>query len=152
MRLIVLLLSKPLLTIHFVFTHRYFKDLAIKILNAGYSTNEKNTKAMITRYLNQFPNHSCLSLAHCSRQQEFISQSCVQQILNDVWMGVIKRKDLSIFSLLRIVFFPPLITRLEFRNKLELQKTVHVEDKKEDVELPKEEVAFQKEETESPRE
>ena len=148
MKLIVVLLTKPLPTIYSAFTRRYFKDLAIKILNKGYSTNEKNSKAMITRHLTQFPNHSCLSIAHSSGQQEFISQSCVQQILNDVWMGVIKRKDLSIFSL----FFPPLITRIDFRNKLELEKTVHVEDKKEDLELPKEEAALLKEEIDSPRE
>ena len=146
-----------MLTILFVFTYyklcfRHFKDLAIKILNKGYSTNEKNTKAMITRHLTQFPNHSCLSLAHCSRQQGFISQSCVQQILNDVWMGIIKRKDLSILSLLLIVSFPPLITRLEFRSKLELERTVHVEDKKEIAELPKEETMSLNEDIDSPRE
>ena len=152
MKLIVVLLTKPLLTICSIFTRRYFKGLAINILNKGYSTNEKNSKAMIARHLTQFPNHSCLSIAHSSGQQEFISQSCVQQILNDVWMGVLKTKELSIFSLLLVVFFPPLITGLDFRNKLELEKTVHVKDKKEDVELPEEEAALRKEEIDSPRE
>ena len=121
----------------FIFNPRYFKDLAIKIINEGYSTNEKNTEAMITRNLSQFPSHTCLSLAKCSGQEEFISQSCVQQLLNDVWMGVIKTKGLSIFSLLSVVIFPPLICRLDFRNKLELKKAVHVEDKKEDVDISK---------------
>ena len=109
--------------------------MAINILNEGYSTNEKNTEAMITRDLGQFPGHTCLSLAKCSGQEEFISQSCVQQLLNDVWMGVIKTKDLSIFSLLSVAIFPPLICQLDFRNKSELKKAVHV-----DVDSSKEEV------------
>ena len=109
---------------------------------------------MITRDLSQFPNHTCVSLAKCSGQEEFISQSCVQQLLNDVWMGVIKTKDLPIFSLLPAVLFPPLIFRLDFRNKSELQKAVHVEGKKEDpdsTEAPKENVEDKKEDTESPK-
>ena len=113
--------------------------MAIAILSEGYSTNEKNTEAMITRDLSQFPSHNCLSLAKCSQQEEFISHTCVQQLLNDVWMGGIKTKDLSIFSLLSVVIFPPLIFRLDFRNKLELKKTVRVEDKKEDADSYKEE-------------
>lgn len=125
--------------------------MAIKILNEGYSKNEKNTEAMITRDLSQFPSHTCLSLAKCSGQEEFISQSCVQQLLNDVWMGVIKTKDLSIFSLLSVVMFPPLIFRLDFRNKLELKKAVHVEDKKEDADLSKEEDSLSKKSVETPR-
>lgn len=125
--------------------------MAIKILNEGYSKNEKNTEAMITRDLSQFPSHTCLSLAKCSGQEEFISQSCVQQLLNDVWMGVIKTKDLSIFSLLSVVMFPPLIFRLDFRNKLELKKAVHVEDKKEDADLSKEEGSLSKKSVETPR-
>ena len=67
-------------------------------------------------------------------------------------MGIIKRKDLSILSLLLIVSFPPLITRLEFRSKLELERTVHVEDKKEIAELPKEEITSLNEDIDSPRE
>ena len=106
---------------------------------------------MITRDLSQFPSHTCLSLAKCSGQEEFISQSCVQQLLNDVWMGVIKTKDLSIFSLLSVVMFPPLIFRLDFRNKLELKKAVHVEDKKEDADLSKEEGSLSKKSVETPR-
>ena len=106
--------------------------MAIKILNEAYSKNEKKTEAMITRDLSQFPSHTCLSLAKYSGQEEFISQSCVQQLLNDVWMGVIKTKDLSIFSLLSVAIFPLLIFQLDFRNKLELEKAVHVEDKKEE--------------------
>lgn len=106
---------------------------------------------MITRHLTQFPSHNCLSLAHSSGQEQFISQSCVQQILNDIWMGVIKRKDLSMFSLLSLVFFPPLITRLEFPNKFELEKTVHVKDKQEDAELPKEETEPLRGEADSPK-
>ena len=133
--------------------HRFFEDLAIKTLNVGYKTNEKNTEAMITRDLSQFPNHTCLSLAKCSGQEKFISQSCVQQLLNDVWMGVIKTKDLPIFSLLSAVLFPPLIFRFDFRNKSELEKVVHVEDKKEHLEsseTPKEHVEHKEEENESP--
>lgn len=125
--------------------------MAIKILNEGYSKNEKNTEAMITRDLSQFTSHTCLSLAKCSGQEEFISQSCVQQLLNDVWMGVIKTKDLSIFSLLSVVMFPPLIFRLDFRNKLELKKAVHVEDKKENADLSKEEDSLSKKSVETPR-
>ena len=109
---------------------------------------------MITRDLSQFPNHTCLSLAKCSGQEEFISQSCVQQLLNDVWMGVIKTKDLPIFSLLPAVLFPPLIFRLDFRNKSELQKAVQKKKKKEDpdsTEAPKENVEDKKEDTESPK-
>ena len=55
------------------------------------------------------------------------------------------------FSLLPLVFFPPLITRLEFPNKFELEKTVHVKDKQEDAELPKEETEPLRGEADSPK-
>ena len=123
-----LLMVLLLIIVLMFFNNRDFKDLAIKILNECYSTNEKQTEAMITRELSQFPGHTCLSLANCSGQEEFIAHSSVQQLLNDVWTGVLKSRELSIFPLLLAIFCPPLIYRFKFRNKTELQHMIHVED------------------------
>lgn len=83
---------------------------------------------MITRELTQFPGHTCLSLANCSGQEEFVAHSSVQQLLNDAWTGVLKSREVSTFSLLLAIICPPLIGRFKFRNKTELKHMVHVED------------------------
>ena len=102
--------------------------MAIKVLNECYATNEKQTEAMITRELTQFPGHTCLSLANCSGQEEFVAHSSVQQLLNNAWTGVLKSREVSTFSLLLAIICPPLICRFKFRNKTELKHMVHVED------------------------
>ena len=111
-----------------IFNFRDFKELAIKILNECYSTKAKETEAMITRELTQFPGHTCLSLANCSSQEEFVAHSSVQQLLQDVWTGALKTREVSIFSLLLAMFCPPLIWQFKFRNTKELKKMVHVKD------------------------
>ena len=83
---------------------------------------------MITRELTQFPGHTCLSLANYSGQEEFVAHSSVQQLLNDAWTGVLKSREVSTFSLLLAIIFPPLICRFKFRNKTELKHMVHVKD------------------------
>ena len=83
---------------------------------------------MITRELTQFPGHTCLSLANCSSQEEFVAHSSVQQLLQDVWTGALKTREVSIFSLLLAMFCPPLIWQFKYRNTKELKKMVHVED------------------------
>ena len=108
--------------------------MAIKILNECYSTNEKQTEAMITRELTQFFGHTCLSLANCSGQEEFVAHSSVQQLLNDVWTGALKIREVSTFSLLLAIFCPPLIYRFKFRNTTELKQMVYVEDEFDDEE------------------
>ena len=110
------------------FVNRDFKGLAIKILNECYSTNEKQTEAMITRELTQFPGHTCLSLANCSGQEEFVAHSSVQQLLNDVWTGALKTREISTFTLILAIICPPLIYQFKFRNTTELKQMVHVED------------------------
>ena len=102
--------------------------MAIKILNECYSTKAKATEDMITRELTQFPRHTCLSLANCSSQEEFIAHSSVQQLLHDVWTGALKTREVSTFALLLAMFCPPLIWQFKFRNTKELKKMVHVED------------------------
>lgn len=87
---------------------------------------------MITRELTQFPGHTCLSLANCSSQEEFVAHSSVQQLLNNVWTGALKTREVSTFSLLFAMFFPPLIWQFKFRNTKELKKMVHVEDEFDD--------------------
>lgn len=108
--------------------------MAIKILSECYSTNEKQTEAMITRELTQFSGHTCLSLANCSGQEEFVAHSSVQQLLNDVWTGALKTREVSTFSLLLAIFCPPLIYRFKFKNTTELKQMVHVEDEFDDEE------------------
>lgn len=87
---------------------------------------------MITRELTQFPGHTCLSLANCSSQEEFVAHSSVQQLLNDVWTGALKIREVSTFSLLLAMLPPPLIWQFKFRNTKELKKMVHVEDEFDD--------------------
>ena len=108
--------------------------MAIKILSECYSTNEKQTEAMITRELTQFSGHTCLSLANCSGQTEFVAHSSVQQLLNDVWTGALKTREVSTISLLLAIFCPPLIYQFKFKNTTELKQMVHVEDEFDDEE------------------
>ena len=116
------------------FDLRDFKDLAIKILNECYLTNAKQTEDMITRKLTQFPGHTCLSLAYCSGQEEFVAHNSVQQLLNDVWRGNLKTREVSTFSLVIAIFFPPLVWKFEFRNKKESENVAQVKDGFEDEE------------------
>lgn len=102
--------------------------MAINTLNECYCAHEKQTEAIITRELTYFPGRTCLSLAHCSGQKEFVSHSSVQQLLNDVWTGAIKSREVSTRSLLLAIFLPPLICQFDFRNKSEIKRMIHVED------------------------
>ena len=67
-----------------------YQKLSLDLLDLCYKTHEKNTELLITMRLDLLSDaSSCLDFAVASEQRDFVSHSCVQGILNDVWTGSI---------------------------------------------------------------
>lgn len=124
----------------FKFHLRDFQSVAIKVLDSCYAVSESKTEQLLTSELTQFPGHTCLSLASAYKQEEFIAHSSVQQLLNDVWTGAIKTREVPAHVILAAILFPPLIGRFDFRDMSEIKKmaSTEVNENEEDFEIDEE--------------
>jgi len=127
----------------FVNNSQDFQSVAIKVLDSCYAVSESKTEQLLTSELTQFPGHTCLSLASASKQEEFIAHSSVQQLLNDVWTGAIKSREVPAHVILAAILFPPLIGRFDFRDMSEIKKmaSTEVNENEDDFEIDEEKIA-----------
>ena len=68
----------------------------------------------MTTMMDQFANHTYLSLAVASLYLEYVSHSSVQILLNDVWTGALKRADITSKECFLGIIFPPYILTFDF--------------------------------------
>ncbi|XP_066460258.1 transient receptor potential cation channel subfamily M member 6 isoform X1 [Eleutherodactylus coqui] len=72
-----------------------FGQLALDLLENAFKLNEQMAMKLLTYELKNWSNSTCLKLAVSSALRSFISHTCTQMLLTDMWMGCLKMRKNS---------------------------------------------------------
>uniref|UniRef100_A0A8B9CG38 Transient receptor potential cation channel subfamily M member 6 n=1 Tax=Anser brachyrhynchus TaxID=132585 RepID=A0A8B9CG38_9AVES len=97
-----------------------FGQLALDILEKAFKQNEQMAMKLLTYELKNWSNSTCLKLAVSVGLRPFVSHTCTQMLLTDMWMGRLKMRKNSWFKVIVSILLPPTILMLEFKNKAEM--------------------------------
>ncbi|KAM7330000.1 hypothetical protein ACRRTK_011613 [Alexandromys fortis] len=72
-----------------------FGQLALDVLEKAFKQNEPMAMKLLTYELKNWSNFTCLKLAVSGGLRPFVSHSCTQMLLTDMWMGRLKMRKNS---------------------------------------------------------
>ncbi|KAG2465634.1 TRPM6 protein, partial [Polypterus senegalus] len=99
---------------------REFGQLAVDLLENAFRQNERMAMKLLTYELKNWSNSTCLKLAVSSGLRSFVSHTCTQMLLTDMWMGRLNMRKNSWFKVILSILLPPTILMLEFKSKAEM--------------------------------
>uniref|UniRef100_A0A8B9CG47 Transient receptor potential cation channel subfamily M member 6 n=1 Tax=Anser brachyrhynchus TaxID=132585 RepID=A0A8B9CG47_9AVES len=105
-----------------------FGQLALDILEKAFKQNEQMAMKLLTYELKNWSNSTCLKLAVSVGLRPFVSHTCTQMLLTDMWMGRLKMRKNSWFKVIVSILLPPTILMLEFKNKAEMSHVPQPQD------------------------
>uniref|UniRef100_A0ABM5FSE4 non-specific serine/threonine protein kinase n=1 Tax=Pogona vitticeps TaxID=103695 RepID=A0ABM5FSE4_9SAUR len=97
-----------------------FGQLALDVLDHAFKQNEQMAMKLLTYELKNWSNSTCLKLAVSVGLRPFVSHTCTQMLLTDLWMGRLKMRKNSWFKVILSILLPPTIFMLEFKSKAEM--------------------------------
>ncbi|KAK6494322.1 transient receptor potential cation channel subfamily M member 6-like isoform X2 [Huso huso] len=97
-----------------------FGQLAVDLLDNAFRQNERMAMKLLTYELKNWSNSTCLKLAVSSGLRPFVSHTCTQMLLTDMWMGRLNMRKNSWFKVILSIMLPPTILMLEFKSKAEM--------------------------------
>ncbi|XP_067839182.1 transient receptor potential cation channel subfamily M member 6 isoform X2 [Heptranchias perlo] len=97
-----------------------FGQLAVDLLDHAFKQNERMAMKLLTYELKNWSNSTCLKLAVSSGLRPFVSHTCTQMLLTDIWMGRLNMRKNSWFKVILSILLPPSILMLEFKSKAEM--------------------------------
>ncbi|KAJ6669598.1 hypothetical protein lerEdw1_000147 [Lerista edwardsae] len=97
-----------------------FGQLALDVLDNAFKQNEQMAMKLLTYELKNWSNSTCLKLAVSVGLRSFVSHTCTQMLLTDMWMGRLKMRKNSWFKVILSIILPPTIFMLEFKSKAEM--------------------------------
>ncbi|XP_072137621.1 transient receptor potential cation channel subfamily M member 6-like isoform X3 [Mobula birostris] len=97
-----------------------FGQLAVDLLDHAFKQNERMAMKLLTYELRNWSNSTCLKLAVSSRLRPFVSHTCTQMLLTDIWMGRLNMRKNSWFKVILSILLPPTILMLEFKSRAEM--------------------------------
>ncbi|XP_070598776.1 transient receptor potential cation channel subfamily M member 6 isoform X6 [Erythrolamprus reginae] len=97
-----------------------FGQLALDVLDNAFKQNEQMAMKLLTYELKNWSNSTCLKLAVSVGLRPFVSHTCTQMLLTDMWMGRLKMRKNSWFKVILSILLPPTILMLDFKNKAEM--------------------------------
>ncbi|XP_067886068.1 LOW QUALITY PROTEIN: transient receptor potential cation channel subfamily M member 6-like [Heterodontus francisci] len=97
-----------------------FGQLAVDLLDHAFKQNERMAMKLLTYELKNWSNSTCLKLAVSSGLRSFVSHTCTQMLLTDIWMGRLNMRRNSWFKVILSILLPPSILMLEFKSKAEM--------------------------------
>ncbi|NXU54640.1 TRPM6 protein, partial [Turnix velox] len=97
-----------------------FGQLALDVLEKAFKQNEQMAMKLLTYELKNWSNSTCLKLAVSVGLRPFVSHTCTQMLLTDMWMGRLKMRKNSWFKVIMSILLPPTILMLEFKSKAEM--------------------------------
>ncbi|XP_069085230.1 transient receptor potential cation channel subfamily M member 6 [Pleurodeles waltl] len=97
-----------------------FGQLALDLLDKAFKQNEQMAMKLLTYELKNWSNSTCLKLAVSSALRPFVSHTCTQMLLTDMWMGRLKMRKKSWLKVIVCILLPPSILMLEFKSKAEM--------------------------------
>ncbi|XP_029471842.1 transient receptor potential cation channel subfamily M member 6 [Rhinatrema bivittatum] len=83
---------------------------------------------LLTYELKNWSNSTCLKLAVSSGLRPFVSHTCTQMLLTDMWMGRLKMRKNSWLKVILCILLPPTILMLEFKSKAEMSHVPQLQD------------------------
>ncbi|CAO2584947.1 Transient receptor potential cation channel subfamily M member 6, partial [Lemmus lemmus] len=105
-----------------------FGQLALDVLEKAFKQNEPMAMKLLTYELKNWSNFTCLKLAVSGGLRPFVSHSCTQMLLTDMWMGRLKMRKNSWLKIIISILLPPLILTLEFKSKAEMSHVPQSQD------------------------
>ncbi|XP_077331053.1 transient receptor potential cation channel subfamily M member 6 isoform X1 [Lithobates pipiens] len=97
-----------------------FGQLALDLLEKAFKLNEQMAMKLLTYELKNWSNSTCLKLAVSSALRPFVSHTCTQMLLTDMWMGCLNMRKNSWLKVILGILLPPFILMLEFKTKQEM--------------------------------
>ncbi|NXY13498.1 TRPM6 protein, partial [Atrichornis clamosus] len=105
-----------------------FGQLALDVLDNAFKQNEQMAMKLLTYELKNWSNSTCLKLAVSVGLRPFVSHTCTQMLLTDMWMGRLKMRKNSWFKVIMSILLPPTILMLEFKSKAEMSHVPQSQD------------------------
>uniref|UniRef100_A0A452HZZ0 non-specific serine/threonine protein kinase n=1 Tax=Gopherus agassizii TaxID=38772 RepID=A0A452HZZ0_9SAUR len=105
-----------------------FGQLALDVLDNAFKQNEQMAMKLLTSELKNWSNSTCLKLAVSVGLRPFVSHTCTQMLLTDMWMGRLKMRKNSWFKVILSILLPPTILMLEFKSKAEMSHVPQLQD------------------------
>ncbi|XP_053555947.1 transient receptor potential cation channel subfamily M member 6 [Bombina bombina] len=105
-----------------------FGQLALDLLENAFKLNEQMAMKLLTYQLKNWSNSTCLKLAVSSALRPFVSHTCTQMLLTDMWMGRLKMRKNSWLKVILGILLPPFILMLEFKSKAEMSHVPQSQD------------------------
>ncbi|KAM4746146.1 transient receptor potential cation channel subfamily M member 6 isoform 1-T1 [Anableps anableps] len=97
-----------------------FGQLAVDILDCAFQQNEQMAMKLLTSEMEAWSHFTCLQLAVSSCHRPFVSHSCTQTLLTDLWTGPLNMRKNSFMKIILSLLLPPAILLLEFKSKAEM--------------------------------
>ncbi|XP_077004556.1 transient receptor potential cation channel subfamily M member 6 [Tamandua tetradactyla] len=99
---------------------KQFGQLALDVLEKAFKQNERMAMKLLTYELKNWSNSTCLKLAVSGGLRPFVSHTCTQMLLTDMWMGRLKMRKNSWLKVIISILLPPTILTLGFKSKAEM--------------------------------
>lgn len=77
---------------------RDFGQLAVDVLDNAFRQNERMAMKLLTSEMEAWSHFTCLQMAVSSRLRPFVSHSCTQMLLTDLWTGRLNMRKNSWFK------------------------------------------------------
>ncbi|XP_055080003.1 transient receptor potential cation channel subfamily M member 6 [Periophthalmus magnuspinnatus] len=97
-----------------------FGQLAVDVLDCAFRQNEQMAMKLLTSEMEAWSHFTCLQMAVSSGHQPFVSHSCTQTLLTDLWTGSLNMRKNSFLKIILSLLLPPFILILEFKSKAEM--------------------------------
>uniref|UniRef100_A0A2K6DQY8 non-specific serine/threonine protein kinase n=1 Tax=Macaca nemestrina TaxID=9545 RepID=A0A2K6DQY8_MACNE len=107
---------------------KQFGQLALDLLEKAFKQNERMAMTLLTYELRNWSNSTCLKLAVSGGLRPFVSHTCTQMLLTDMWMGRLKMRKNSWLKIIISIILPPTILTLEFKSKAEMSHVPQSQD------------------------
>ncbi|XP_058551666.1 transient receptor potential cation channel subfamily M member 6 isoform X4 [Neofelis nebulosa] len=107
---------------------KQFGQLALDVLEKAFKQNERMAMKLLTYELKNWSDSTCLKLAVSGRLRPFVSHTCTQMLLTDMWTGRLKMRKHAWLKIIISILFPPTILSLEFKSKAEMSHVPQSQD------------------------
>ncbi|XP_037653461.1 transient receptor potential cation channel subfamily M member 6 [Choloepus didactylus] len=107
---------------------KQFGQLALDVLEKAFKQNERMAMKLLTYELKNWSNSTCLKLAVSGGLRPFVSHTCTQMLLTDMWMGRLKMRKNSWLKVIISILLPPSILTLGFKSKAEMSHVPQSQD------------------------
>ncbi|XP_078026969.1 transient receptor potential cation channel subfamily M member 6 isoform X4 [Epinephelus lanceolatus] len=97
-----------------------FGQLAVDVLDCAFRQNEQMAMKLLTSEMEAWSHFTCLQMAVSSCHRPFVSHSCTQTLLTDLWTGPLNMRKNSFVKIILSLLLPPAILLLEFKSKAEM--------------------------------